>query len=103
MQNHFPLFLLSYTGWSRVCIKHAAGKVNTNSRWFEPREIQPQLEAFSVNKIIRCPDRELDSHQNLNSGNLLMKGRNSSFCLVGRDGPSSAGGRVYRMKWLLIR
>lgn len=31
------------------------------------------------------------THQNLNSGNLLMKGRNSSFCLVGRAGPSSAG------------
>lgn len=27
-------------------------------------------------------------YQNLNSGNLRMKGRNSSFCLVGSSGPS---------------
>lgn len=28
-------------------------------------------------------------YQNLNSGNLLMKGRNSSFTFVGSSGPSS--------------
>lgn len=33
------------------------------------------------------------THQNLNSGSLRMKGRNSSFCRVGKDGPSSAIGR----------
>lgn len=29
------------------------------------------------------------THQNLNSGSLRMNGRNSSFCLVGNEGPSS--------------
>ena len=29
-------------------------------------------------------------YQNLNSGSRLMKGRNSSFCEVGRPGPSSS-------------
>lgn len=29
-------------------------------------------------------------YQNLNSGNLLMKGLNSSFALVGSSGPSSS-------------
>lgn len=33
------------------------------------------------------------THQNLNSGNLLMNGRNSSFCFVGSAGPSSSEGR----------
>lgn len=32
------------------------------------------------------------THQNLNSGSLRMKGRNSSFCFVGNEGPSSGGG-----------
>merc|ERR1719412_1160213 len=29
-------------------------------------------------------------YQNLNSGNLLINGRNSSFCLVGNERPSSS-------------
>lgn len=30
------------------------------------------------------------AYQNLNSGNLLINGRNSSFCLVGNSGPCSS-------------
>lgn len=44
-----------------------------------------QIFKHSRNKVYT--DRS--THQNLNSGSLLMKGRNSSFCLVGKEGPSS--------------
>jgi len=48
-------------------------------------------ETTSCMRVRRRPGYRVGSYQNLNSGNLLMNGRNSSFCLVGREGPSSAG------------
>lgn len=53
----------------------------SSTRW------RPRLKPWE-----RCSEKRRVhwTHQNLNSGNLLMKGRNSSFCLVGRAGPSSA-------------
>lgn len=51
-------------------------------------------------RVYRRPGYRVGSYQNLNSGNLLMNGRNSSFCLVGRDGPSSAGETGLNTQWL---
>lgn len=37
-------------------------------------------------------------YQNLNSGNLLMKGLNSSFALVGNSGPFSSANNENKMQ-----
>lgn len=51
----------------------------------------PRPPAWSAGLHPTCQLRRAPSaHQNLNSGSLRMKGRNSSFCLVGSEGPSSA-------------
>ena len=43
-------------------------------------------------------EKKFFTYQNLNSGNRLMKGRNSSLDFVGNDGPSS--GNIIHHKYM---
>lgn len=65
-----------------VCTKMAPHSLHVDNYNFYKRKIY-------IDAYILLFNRKKLTHQNLNSGSLRMKGRNSSFCLVGNEGPSS--------------